>query len=202
MQDALNYAHALVDFFKAGFTQVNYTLAVIVALYWAWRMSDWSSIVTTAIGAVIMHLVAIILAPVIDHNGPFGFPPYQSAEFWRFVAALFLGYTAVIGVLFFLKSLVLNRGSGDSKAVGTLLTAGAAAAVSHGTDDHHGGGHDDHGHGGGHDDHGHGGGHDDHGHGGGHDDHGHGGGHNDHGHGGGHDDHGHGGGHNAPHGHH
>jgi hypothetical protein len=196
----MNYANVLMDFFKAGFAQVNYTLAVVIALYWAWRMPEWSAIVATAIGAVLMHLVAIVLAPVVDHNGPLHLPAYQDAGFWRFVAALFLGYTVVIGVLFLLKSLVLNRGAGDSEAVGGLLMAGA---VAHGTGDHHGGGHDDHGHGGGHEDHGHGGGHDDHGHGGGHDDHGHGGGHDDHGHGGGHDghDHGHGGGH-GDHGHH
>jgi hypothetical protein len=201
----MNYANVLMDFFKAGFAQVNYTLAVVIALYWAWRMPEWSAIVATAIGAVLMHLVAIVLAPVVDHNGPLHLPAYQDAGFWRFVAALFLGYTVVIGVLFLLKSLVLNRGAGDSEAVGGLLMAGATAgAVAHGTGDHHGGGHDDHGHGGGHEDHGHGGGHDDHGHGGGHDDHGHGGGHD--GHGGGHDDHGHdhghGGGHGDHHGHH
>jgi hypothetical protein len=185
MHDALNYANIGIDFFKAGFAQVNWILGVIIAVYWAWRMSDWSAIVTTVIGAAIMHIVAIVLAPVVDHNGPLHLPSYQDAAFWRFVAALFLGYTVAIGILFLLKSLILNRGSGDAEAAGTLLMAGAAgAAVAHESAGHHEEGHGDHGHGG-HEDHGHGGGHDDHGHGGGHDDHGH-GGHDDHGH---HDDH-------------
>lgn len=191
MHDAMYYVNWTSDFFKTGFAQINLTLAVLVAFYWAWRMSSWSSLVTTALGAVIMHIVAIVLAPMIDHNGPVHIPAVQDPNFWRFVAALFLGYTVVIGVLFLLKSMIMNRGGGEAEAMGGMLMAGAAGAaagaVSHGTSDHHGGGHDDHGHGGGHDDHGHG----DHGHGGGHEDHGHGGGHDDHGHGGGHGGHGH-----------
>jgi hypothetical protein len=197
MQDVLNYANLVVDFFKAGFTQVNLTLALVIALYWAWRISDLSALVVTAIGAVLMHLVALVLAPMVDHNAPLHLPPFQDPAYWRLVAALFLGYTVAIGALFLVKSAVLNR-SGASDEGGGMLAATAHDASHHGGGAHdnhgHGGGHDDHGHGG-HDDHGHGGGHDDHGHGGGHDDHGHGGGHDDHGHGGGHDGHGHGGGH-------
>ncbi|MBS0276330.1 MAG: hypothetical protein JSR81_01805 [Proteobacteria bacterium] len=187
MQDVLNYANLVVAFFKAGFTQVNLTLALVIALYWAWRISDVSALVMTAIGAVLMHLVALILAPMLDHNAPLHLPPFQDPAYWRLVAALFLGYTVVIGALSLVKSAIMNRASAPSAGGGML------AASAHDMGGHHGGGHEDHGHGGGHEDHG-GHGHDDHGH-GGHDDHRHGGGHDDHGHGGGHDDHGHGGGH-------
>jgi hypothetical protein len=179
MQDVLNYANLVVDFFKAGFTQVNLTLALVIALYWAWRISNLGALVMTAIGAVLMHLVALILAPMVDHNAPLHLPPFQDAAYWRLVAALFLGYTVAIGALFLVKSAIVNRAGASDEGGGML------AASAHDAGGHHGGGHEDHGPGGAHDDHGHGGhGHDDHGHGGGHDDHGHGGGHDDHGHGG------------------
>ncbi|HSM95146.1 MAG TPA: hypothetical protein VLT91_03820 [Rhizomicrobium sp.] len=172
----MNYANLAVEFFKAGFAQVNLILAAVIVLYWAWRISDWGSLVTTAIGAVLMYLVALILAPMVDHNAPLHLPPFQDPAYWRLVASLFLGNTVAIGALNFVKSMIM---SGASDEGGGMLAAGAAG---HGMADHAAPAHDDHGHGGGHDDHGHGGGHDDHGHGGGHDDHGH--GHDDHGHGG------------------
>jgi len=116
MHDATYYADWILDFFRAGFAQVNATLGLLIALYSAYRMSDWKQIWTISLGAVVIHVVASILVPMIDHNAPLHLPPLLDLGFWKFVIALFLGYAVAIAALFFVKTNVLKGAGGGAHA--------------------------------------------------------------------------------------
>jgi hypothetical protein len=98
--------------FWISFAQVNATLGLLVALYFAWRLSEWKELWATALGAVLIHIVAMVLVPMIDHGAPLRLPALLDESFWRFVIALYLGYVVVIAALFFVKSNVFKAAAG------------------------------------------------------------------------------------------
>ena len=108
--------YLVLDFFRAGFAQVNATLGLLIALYSAYRMSDWKEIWTLSLGAVVIHIIAMILVPMIDHNAPLHLPALLEISFWKFVVALYLGYVVAIAALFFVKTNVLKSGGGHAAA--------------------------------------------------------------------------------------
>ncbi|MGN6148790.1 MAG: hypothetical protein ACTHPD_09650 [Rhizomicrobium sp.] len=116
MHDGMYYLDWILDFFRAGFAQVNATLGLLIALYSAWRLADWKQLWTVSLGAVLVHIIAMILVPMIDHNAPLHLPPLLDVGFWRFVAALYLGYVVVIAALFFVKTNVLKGAGGGAHA--------------------------------------------------------------------------------------
>lgn len=115
MHDGMYYVDTVLDFFRAGFAQVNATLGLLIALYSAYRMADWKELWMLSLGAIVIHIIAMILVPMIDHNAPLHLPPLLEMSFWRFVIALYLGYVVAIAALFFVKTTVL-KGAGGGKA--------------------------------------------------------------------------------------
>jgi hypothetical protein len=108
------YLDWILDFFRAGFAQVNATLGLLIALYSAWRLSDWKQLWAISLGAVLIHIIAMILVPMIDHNAPLHLPALLDLGFWKFVLALYLGYVVAIAALFFVKTNVLKSAGGGS----------------------------------------------------------------------------------------
>jgi hypothetical protein len=112
MHDGMYYLDWILDFFRAGFAQVNATLGLLIALYFTWRLSEWKELWATALGAVLIHIIAMVLVPMIDHNAPLRLPALLDTGFWEFVVALYLGYIVIIAALFFVKSNVFKAASG------------------------------------------------------------------------------------------
>ncbi len=111
MHDSMYYVNWVLDFFRAGFAHVNAMLGLLIALYSAWRMPDWRELWKLALGAVLIHIIAMVLVPMIDHDAPFRLPPLLNLSFWQFALALYLGYIVAIAALFFVKSNVLGGSS-------------------------------------------------------------------------------------------
>jgi hypothetical protein len=116
MHDAVYYGNWILDFFRAGFAHVNAMLGLLIALYSAWRMSEWRELWKLALAAVLLHAVAMVLIPMIDHDAPFRLPPLVSLDYWQFLAALYLGYVIAIAAFFFVKTNVLKGGGSSAPA--------------------------------------------------------------------------------------
>ena len=116
MHDGMYYLDWVLDFFRAGFAQVNATLGLLVALYFAWRLSEWKELWATALGAVLIHIVAMVLVPMIDHNAPLRLPALLNLGFWEFVLSLYVGYVVAIAAFFFVKTSVLKSAGGGAHA--------------------------------------------------------------------------------------
>jgi hypothetical protein len=102
----------IIGFFRDGFAHVNAMLGLLIALYSAYRLSEWKDLWKLALGAVLIHVIASVLVPMIDHDAPFRLPPLLDIEFWKYAFALFLGYIVAIAAFFFVKTNVLKGGGG------------------------------------------------------------------------------------------
>lgn len=108
--------YIILDFFRVGFAHVNAMLGLLIAIYSAYRMSDWKQLWPLALGAVLIHIIAMILVPMIDHDAPFRLPPLLDTGFWKFLVALYLGYVVAIAAFFFVKTNVMKAGGGHAAA--------------------------------------------------------------------------------------
>ncbi len=109
MAQATHYLNEIMEFFRLGFAHVNAMLGLLIALFATYQMGKWQQIWASALGATVIHTIALVLVPMIDHNAPFHLPPLLDLAFWRDTAALYVGYVVAIAALFFVKSNVLTK---------------------------------------------------------------------------------------------
>lgn len=98
----------LLLLFRSGFNQVNAYLGLIIALIAAFQLASWRKIWEMALAALAFHIVALVLAPSIDHGAPLRLPPLLEANFLRNLLALYVGYLILIALFFFLRSKLLK----------------------------------------------------------------------------------------------
>ena len=55
-----------------------------------------------ALAATLVHVVAVVLIPFVDHNAPIRLPAIVDVAFWRDTAAIYIGYAIIIAALFFI----------------------------------------------------------------------------------------------------
>jgi hypothetical protein len=115
MHDFPYYLNEFLDLLRQGFEHVNAILGLLIALFAAYQLSEWKRLWAAALGAVIIHIIAVVLIPVIDHSAPFRLPPLMRTGFWTDTLALYLGYLVVIAVFFFIKKNVLRGGGGGHR---------------------------------------------------------------------------------------
>jgi hypothetical protein len=109
------YLHDVIAFFREGFrdgfAHVNGALGLIIAVYAAYQLSTWKRLWAAALGATILHLVAVIMLPVLANQGTFRLPPdLLELSYWKTAAALYLGYLIAVAVFFAVKTKLLPKG--------------------------------------------------------------------------------------------
>jgi hypothetical protein len=90
---------------QGGFDGVNQVVGLIIALIAALVMPAWRSLWGTAVAAVIVDRLVVMLRPALD-EGQIALPDIMTASFWMTAFALFLGYAIVIAIFFFLKTIL------------------------------------------------------------------------------------------------
>ncbi|MGC9954978.1 MAG: hypothetical protein ABSD21_11955 [Rhizomicrobium sp.] len=110
MDQFLHYFNQALDFFREGFTHVNATLGLIIALFAAFRLSNWRGLWEIALAATLVHIVAVVLIPFVDHNAAIRLPVIVELAFWRDTAATYLGYVVIIAALFFIRTKLFKGG--------------------------------------------------------------------------------------------
>ncbi len=109
MVQAQHYLQLALAFFREGFNSVNAVEGLIIALIAAIIVPAWDRLWTVALGATLVHLIADILIPVVDHRASFHLPPLMELSYWRTALSLYVGYLIVIGVLLFIKRMFLTE---------------------------------------------------------------------------------------------
>jgi len=115
MDQITHYLNEGLDFLRVGFAHVNAILGLIIALFASFSLSSWKKLWEIALAATLVHIVALVLIPVVDHNAPFRLPPIVDGAFWRDTLALYLGYVIIIALFFFVRSRLLKGGGGGGK---------------------------------------------------------------------------------------
>ena len=100
-----------------GFLEINHPKGLLIALAATLFMGSWRQWLPVALVATIIHIAIDVLAPVLagHGNGAVALPDFMQSAFWTTAGIYFLGYLIIIGVFFFLKSLV-SRGGSAAKA--------------------------------------------------------------------------------------
>jgi len=110
MTPFVHYLNEALDFIREGFEHVNAILGLIIALFTAFQLSSWRKLWEIALAATLVHIVALVLIPVIDHNATLHLPPLVTIGFWRDTAAVYVGYLIIIAVFFFMRTRLFKGG--------------------------------------------------------------------------------------------
>ena len=108
MDQLVHYLTLVLNFFREGFSHVNATQGLIIALLAALLASAWNRVATVALGATLVYLVADMIIPVLTRHAGFHVPPLTEASHWHMALSLFVGYLIAISVLMFVKRLFLT----------------------------------------------------------------------------------------------
>ena len=83
--------------------------AGVIALVMALLMQEYAAVLIFTVVGVIVHLIVDQILPMIRDGADFALPPVTAMLYWQYIAALALGYLALITVLYIVKAIVLPR---------------------------------------------------------------------------------------------
>ena len=112
----MDYVNQAVQTLHDGFLEINHPKGLLIALAATLFMGSWRQWLPVALIATIIHIAIDVLAPVLagrgsGGNGNVALPDFMQSGFWETAGIYFLGYLIIIGVFFFLKSLLFRGGS-------------------------------------------------------------------------------------------
>jgi hypothetical protein len=109
----MEYVNQAVQTLHDGFLEINHPKGLLIALAATLFMSSWRQWLPVALVATVIHIAIDVLAPVLAGRGSgnVALPDFMQASFWETAGIYFLGYLIIIGVFFFLKSLLFRGGS-------------------------------------------------------------------------------------------
>ena len=74
------------------------------------------SFMQNALVAVLIHVVALMLAPVIANGAPIRLPPILETAWLRNLVAIYVGYIILIALFFFMRMKLLKPDRGKMSA--------------------------------------------------------------------------------------
>ena len=109
MDMVIAFFQQLWELAQAGFSGVNQVLGILIAIVGALLMHNWRDLWRTAAGAAVIQVIIGAILPMLN-GGQFTLPNVMTLTFWMTLLALFLGFSVVIALFFFVKSLFMRRG--------------------------------------------------------------------------------------------
>jgi len=101
-----------IAYLREGFANINNPKGLLIALAAVLFMGGWRQWFPIALVAVVIHIAIEQLAPVLaGGDGDVRLPELMSEAFWTQALVLFLGYLVIIGIFYFLKSLLFRGGA-------------------------------------------------------------------------------------------
>jgi len=113
MHEVVTFLHELLNFIvdglRAGFAHINAALGLLIAAFFAYSLSDLKRIWVTALGATLVHLVALVMLPVLANNASFRLPSnLLTMSYVDMAVSLWFGYLVVIALFYFVKKQFLS----------------------------------------------------------------------------------------------
>lgn len=108
MDTILHFLTPVLDLFRSGFNQVNAVLGLIIALIASFQLSAWKKLWEMALAALAFHVIAVMLAPAIDHGASIRLPALVDLRTWQNWLAIYVGYVILILVFYFLRTRLLK----------------------------------------------------------------------------------------------
>ena len=99
-----------VAYLREGFANINNPKGLLIALAAVLFMGSWKQWLPLALVALVIHIAIDRLQPVLGGGGgDVTLPPLMEESFWTQALVLFLGYLVIIGIFYFLKSLLFRK---------------------------------------------------------------------------------------------
>jgi len=108
MDQIYHFLDGVLMLFRSGFNQVNAYLGLIIGLIASFQLSQWKKLWEVALAALLFHVLAMMLAPVIDHGAALRLPALLDPSVLRNYLAVYIGYLILISVFFFLRTRLLK----------------------------------------------------------------------------------------------
>jgi hypothetical protein len=108
MDTIQHFLTPVLDLFRSGFNQVNVVLGLIIALIASFQLSAWRKLWEMALAALVFHIIALMLAPAIDHGAQIRLPALLDLTTWHNWLAIYVGYVVLIVAFYFLRTRLLK----------------------------------------------------------------------------------------------
>lgn len=106
----MEYVDQAVAWLRDGFANINNPKGLLIALIAVIFMGGWKQWLPLSLVATVVHIAINQLQPVLGGGGgDVTLPPLMEESFWTQALVLFLGYLIIIGVFYFLKSLIFRK---------------------------------------------------------------------------------------------
>jgi hypothetical protein len=104
-------ANTGLNYMSDGFGQLNWTLPILIAIYFAFQLGDWKKVFKPAVGATLLMLLLTILP--LRQGEQLTMPSnLASQDFLIQLVTWFLAFVLMILFFFFLRKNVLGGGGG------------------------------------------------------------------------------------------
>lgn len=90
--------------FREGLPHINLIQGLVIALIGGLMVQSFLGLFVVALVAVIIHILADALIPVVTAHATFMLPTMDHA-FWHYALTLYVAYLVVIGAIFLVKLL-------------------------------------------------------------------------------------------------
>jgi hypothetical protein len=100
----------VLRYLETGFGELNWTLPILIALWFGYQLGDWKKVHKSAFAATLL-LVFLLVLP-LRQGEDFKLPELVQQEFWKGLLAMFLAFILLILFFFALKKTVLKGGGG------------------------------------------------------------------------------------------
>jgi hypothetical protein len=105
----------ILDFLKAGFTEVNALQGLLIALFATVLMKRWAQIFAISLGAAAFYVVVEWIIPIATQGAAIKLPEIVNVEFWKHVGTLFVGFVIIVSMFFAVKSVVFRPAAAKGK---------------------------------------------------------------------------------------
>jgi hypothetical protein len=103
--------NTVLEYMQRGFGELNWTLPLLIAIWFGYQSSDYQSIPRSALGATLALLFLTILP--LRRDEQLKLPDNLiTQEFWLGLVAIFVGFVILILFFYAIKRTVLRGGGG------------------------------------------------------------------------------------------
>jgi hypothetical protein len=106
----MEIVNSALEYLREGFANINNPKGLLIALAAVLFMGSWKQWLPLSLVALVIHIAIDRLQPVLSGGGgEVTLPPLMEESFWTQALVLFLGYLVIIGIFYFLKTLLFRK---------------------------------------------------------------------------------------------
>lgn len=99
---------SVLEFFQAGFAQVNAAQGLIIAVIVVILMARWAQLWLFTLAATLVYALIEHFWPIVRSGTELRLPNITEPSYWQHLAALYVGLLIIIAIFFLVKSVLFG----------------------------------------------------------------------------------------------